>query len=120
MPDLAPVDLMARLLPATPDGYYGFSGLARTKPRCSITSRSTSTSRQWKDENLNGPNSAWVRLPRFIVEGMATTPEFVPISENVSEYESFVRDRIRGAYTSDPTQGMHFWQFHRYSPLPRR
>jgi hypothetical protein len=73
---------------------------------------------QWKDENLNGPNFGMGQVtPCFIVEGMATTPEFALISESVSEYEGFVRDRVRGAYTSDPDTRDELGNFTGYSEL---
>ena len=107
------------LLPATLDGYYGFGGLARNEAAMLYHEQVHQHQQaQWKDENLNGPNFGMGRAtPCFIVEGMATTPEFVLISGDVAEYEGFVRDRVRGAYTSDPDTRDELGNFTGYSPL---
>ena len=107
------------LLPATLDGYYGFGGLARNEAAMLYHEQVHQHQQaQWKDENLNGPNFGMGRAtPCFIVEGMATTPEFVLISGDVAEYEGFVRDRVRGAYTSDPNTRDELGNFTGYSPL---
>lgn len=120
VPDLAPGRFDGIwLLPATLDGYYGFSGLARNEAAMLYHEQVHQHQQaQWKDENLNGPNFGMGRAtPCFIVEGMATTPEFVLISGDVAEYEGFVRDRVRGAYTSDPDTRDALGNFTGYSPL---
>jgi hypothetical protein len=106
-------------LPATLDGYYGFSGLARNEAAMIYHEQVHQHQQaQWKDENLNGPNFGMGQVtPCFIVEGMATTPEFALISDSVSEYEGFVRDRVRGAYTSDPDTRDELGNFTGYSEL---
>lgn len=109
-------------LPATLDGYNGFSGLARNESAMIYHEQVHQHQQaQWKDENLNGPNFGMGQVtPCFLVEGMATTPEFVLISESVSEYEGFVRDRVRGAYTSDPNTRDELGNFTGYSELTER
>lgn len=107
------------VLPSTLGGYYGISELGRNEAAMIYHEQVHQHQQaQWKDENLNGPNFGMGRVtPCFLVEGMATTPEFVLISKDIPEYEAFVRDRIRGAYTSDPDTRDELGNFTGYSPL---
>jgi len=59
--------------------------------------------RQWKDENLDGPNFGMnVDAPCFLWEGMASIPERTLTYNNFKDSEETMDGRIRGAYLYDP------------------
>ena len=73
---------------------------------------------QWKDENLNGPFQGMNRdAPCFLIEGIVTIPELVLSLSSPQEFEQSIRERILGAYTSDPNSLDEYGNFTRYQPL---
>lgn len=73
---------------------------------------------QWKDENLNGPNRGMGRdAPCFLIEGIVTIPELTMVLESANAFKQNLKNRTRGAYTSDPTTRDELGNFTGYSPL---
>ena len=70
---------------------------------------------QWKRIDLNRPDVGLQSAPCFLHEGMVTPIELILVSNTVEIYRAAIKERILGAYTSDPTTRDELGNFTGYS-----
>ena len=70
---------------------------------------------QWKRIDLNRPDVGLGEAPCFVHEGMATPLELIMVSPTSQSYQAAIKERILGAYTSDPSTRDELGNFTGYS-----